>query len=262
MGASWCMQPPHPGQEMHARPAQVGSQRVQQYDTDQYRPLSHPPPAPPAQQSPAQSSLQTHWRCEENEKMRAIGDELARQANENIRVGIKKESAIATACTIFDTVFGTYMDSTTPQYPYPPEIRDQFIRMGRELINAAVDREEVAVKTREDAQRATELQQQQQVAAQQYPTSPFGLGHGRSPLSPPIPSQQKPAPTSDQPSAAPGGSVRGSTANFSTLQPHGLAASVASLQFGSAPPTSTPETSALPPSADPFATPSVTVKPW
>ena len=172
--------------------------------------------------------------------MRAIAEEIGRQANENIRAGIKKESAITTACTIFETVFGSYMDKTNPQYPYPPEIRQQFITMGKELIVSAVEREETAIRVREEAQRAAELQQQQQAAtAHQHPVSPFG-GLGRTPIVPPPPAQvdyrSQPAakPTSDQPSAAPGGSTRGSM-TYPTLQPPQPPPSA--LPFGSAPPS-------------------------
>ncbi len=222
MGASWCTQV-QPGHEMQSRSVHLPQQRAPQHMGEQYQSLAHPPP--PAHQAappPQQAVSHTRWRCEENDHMRAMAEEMALQATENIRAGIKKESAIAAACTVFETVFLAYMEKTNPAYPYPEGIRDQFAIMGKELIAAVVEK---AVRQMEEQHRVQELQQQQSVQTmhQHQQIAAFASARPAPVVQPsehrPFPTPPPPAKThtSDSPAPAPGGSVRGG-APYSTQQ--------------------------------------------
>jgi len=184
---------------------------------EQYQSLAHPPP--PAHQAappPQQAATPARWRCEENDHMRAMAEEMALQATENIRAGIKKDSAIIAACTVFETVFLAYMEKTNPEYPYPEGIRDQFAVMGKELIASVVEK---AVKQMDESRRVHELQQQQtmQAAQQHHQVTTFASARQASGVQPSEHHSLPKGHTSDSPAPAPGGSMRG-TASFSTQQ--------------------------------------------
>lgn len=221
MGASWCMQV-QPGQEMQARPAHPAGQRAPQHYGEQYQPLSHPAPAAHQQQqhiTAAQppDAVRARWRCEENEKMRHMAEEVAQHAIENIRAGVKQDSSITAAHMIFETVFMSYMEKTNPVYIYPDTIRDILAKMGKELITSSVEN---AVAEMEE-QRASETRQQRQslLAAQPVVTrNPAQFGNPRAsvfstptqPTAAAVPSSS----TSDQP--APPAPARTAAAAYAT----------------------------------------------